>query len=116
MLKGFETGAVSARLSRRARWLSIDERSRPGELILSFENTMAGWYWARSERLAMSPNLLVFFGGLSENSNEDFLRLAGPSSADVGSKIECNGQAMNRNGDGWRSYSMRVPLDYCGAN
>ena len=108
MLKGFETGAASAMLSRRARWLSIDERSLPGELILSFEKTMAGWYWARSERLAISPNLLVFFGGLSGNSNEDFLRVAGPSSADVGSKCEFNGQAMDRNEEGWQGDSMRA--------
>ena len=110
MLKGFETGAASAILSRRARWLSIDERSLPGELILSFEKTMAGWYWARSERLAISPNLLVFFGGLSENSNEDFLRLAGPSSADVGSKSENghNCQEKDRKEDGWTGDSMRA--------
>ena len=108
MLKGFETGAASAMLSRRARWLRIDERSLPGELILSFEKTMAGWYWARRERLAISPNLLVFFGWLSESSNEDFLRVAGPSSADVGSKCEFNGQAMDRKEEGWQGDSMRA--------
>ena len=81
-------GAASAALFFRDRLPSKkDEQSLPGEPILSFVKTIVGWYWARSERLAMSPNLLVFTGLPGpENSNEDFLRLAGQGSGDVSSK------------------------------
>ena len=65
---------------------SWDDRSLPGEPILSLEKTMAGWYWARSERRAISPNLLVLTGLLPANSKEDFLRPDGLGSGEAGSK------------------------------